>query len=188
MKLIFSIFGSLFFFVQGYGQTNIDFHNKRLNKELAKEGISHCEKLVKMKNSSMKDNIINLDGQFFKLPPECVLNGGYLYVGRVNCCRAGGCSRTSNMSFSGHSEFFDYFIVFGNDKTVRKVKVFNYQATHGYEITSKGWLKQFIGYKADDQLEVEKNIDAISGATVSVYAITRDVALKAKLLSLFNDE
>jgi len=35
-------------------------------------------------------------------------------------------------------------------------------------------------------LEVNKNIDAISGATISVFAITNDVQLKTKILKLMN--
>ena len=49
-------------------------------------------------------------------------------------------------------------------------------------MTAKGWLKQFTGYNGTSQLEVNKNVDAISGATVSVYAITDDVIAKTEIL------
>ena len=62
------------------------------------------------------------------------------------------------------------------------VEIFNYQATYGYEITNKRWLKQFIGFGEDELLEVGKNIDAISGATISVHAITYDIQEKTDFL------
>ncbi len=45
---------------------------------------------------------------------------------------------------------------------------------------AKGWLKQFTGYDGSDTLEVGKNVDAISGATISVYGITLDVQMKTR--------
>jgi len=60
--------------------------------------------------------------------------------------------------------------------------VYNYQATHGQEVTNKGWLKQFQGYDGSRSLTVGKSIDAISGATVSVLGITNDVQEKTRLL------
>jgi len=79
-------------------------------------------------------------------------------------------------------EFFDYLIVFDTNLSVQQVKVYNYQATHGQEVTTKGWLKQFQGYDGSRSLTVGKSIDAISGATVSVYEITNDIQEKTRLL------
>jgi len=63
------------------------------------------------------------------------------------------------------------------------VRVFNYQATHGQEVSAKGWLRQFDGYDGSTVLKVGKDIDAISGATISVYGITRDVQERTRLLA-----
>jgi Na+-translocating ferredoxin:NAD+ oxidoreductase RnfG subunit len=65
---------------------------------------------------------------------------------------------------------------------VVQVKVFNYQATHGQEITAKSWLKQFIGYQGQKELKVNKDIDSISGATISTYAITEDINKRSAIL------
>ena len=91
-------------------------------------------------------------------------------------------SYISSPNFSGKVEYFDYFILFDITKTVQIVKVFNYQASRGHEITAKGWLKQFIGHDGSESLQVDKNIDAVSGATISAYAITADVNMKTSLL------
>jgi hypothetical protein len=108
---------------------------------------------------------------------------GYLHFGRVKTCRAGGCSLPGNkVSGDFDSEYFDYFILYNANFSIETVKIYNYQASYGHEITARGWLKQFEGFAGKSSLDVGKNIDAISGATVSVYAITEDVKWKTKLL------
>lgn len=107
----------------------------------------------------------------------------YVYVGRVNSCRQGGCSNPIQTLSIETPEYFDYLIVFDSKPSVQLVKVYNYQATHGQEITNKGWLKQFLGYDGKRSLTVGKSIDAISGATVSVYGIVNDIQDKTRLIN-----
>lgn len=106
----------------------------------------------------------------------------YVYSGRVNSCRAGGCSSDKLFTEDSPSEYFDYFIIFDSTATIQLVRVFNYAATHGQEIMHKKWLAKFIGYQGNTPLEVGKKIDAISGATISVYGITGDIVDKTRLL------
>jgi len=108
---------------------------------------------------------------------------GYLFVGRVNSCRSGGCSIDSeiqDLSF----EFFDYFVIIDTLVSIKKVKIFNYQATQGHEVMSHGWLRQFVGYSGLQELRYGKEIEAISGATVSAKALKDDIQFKVKLLKL----
>jgi Na+-translocating ferredoxin:NAD+ oxidoreductase RnfG subunit len=133
----------------------------------------------------MNIGIPEISGRFFMMP-EKVSNRQikYVYVGRVNTCRTDGCSGPGSVTANFDSEYFDYYILFDSAKTVIQVEVYNYQASHGYEITAKGWLKQFTGFSVKDSLEVNKNIDAISGATISVFAITSDVQEKTRILKM----
>lgn len=55
------------------------------------------------------------------------------------------------------------------------VKIYNYQATQSYEVINCGWLSQFKGVKPGESLTFGKDIEAISGATVSANAITDDI-------------
>ncbi|NJO92948.1 MAG: FMN-binding protein [Chloroflexia bacterium] len=129
------------------------------------------------------ENDIKIEGKFFTIiDKNNVSQNRYVYIGRVNSCRAGGCSIPNESASNTESEYFDYYILFNDKIEVVLVKVFNYQATHGQEVTVKGWLKQFIGYKGNKNLQVGKDIDAIAGATVSVYAITADIEHKTNLL------
>lgn len=156
----------------------LDFEDKNLKKEIQKIGGSETSEL---KEVSIPEAGF-VQGKFFTFTDLSNLKK-YIYVGRVNSCRAGGCSNPA-LPASGleTSEYFDYFVVFDTSLSVQQVKVYNYQATHGQEVTNKGWLKQFQGYDGNRQLNVGKNIDAISGATVSVQGITNDIQEKTRLL------
>jgi hypothetical protein len=161
--------------INTYGQKSMDFAPKSLYAELSKKhGISSA-RLYELKIAQQANPL--LMGKFFKILGGESNSPLYLYIGRVNSCRTGGCSgQPSNLPL-GHSEYFDYFIIFDSTVTVINVKVFNYQATHGHEITAKGWLKQFIGYTAKANLEVGKTVDSISGATISANGITNNIQL-----------
>jgi len=102
---------------------------------------------------------------------------GWAYTRRVFSCRNGGCNDQSSMAEESVShEYFDYFALLNPDYSILEIKVYNYAATHGQEICSKAWLKQFKGFDGSSKLRYGKDIDAISGATISGKAITEDVA------------
>jgi hypothetical protein len=102
---------------------------------------------------------------------------GYLYVGKVYCCRQGGCDSWhppdagSGVSF----EFFEYYMLLSADIKVIQTAVYNYQASYGYEITSEAWLRQFNDYRGSSSLVYNKDIQGISGATISGMAMTYEV-------------
>lgn len=164
-----------------FAQTAIDYQPKALLKTLQKAGITDVSYISEF---SIPDStsLQAKNGKFFRIEKDNNSPFKYIYVGRVISCRAGGCSINQNVTTDGNSEYFDYYMLFDNHKTIRAVKVYNYQATHGQEVTAKGWLKQFVGFNGSVPLEVNKNIDAISGATISVYAITTDVEMKTTML------
>lgn len=120
-------------------------------------------------------------GKYY-LIKDTVSSVRYVYVGRVNSCRAEGCNAAHEAPATSGGEYFDYFIMFDNELVVRTVDVYHYAASYGYEITAKRWLRQFIGYDGTTALQVGKNIDAIAGATISVNGITEDVYARQKLL------
>lgn len=160
----------------------VDYEDKTLRKELQKVS---CVEKPDWKEIPVPETleVHPLQGKFMVLSP---LNANdlkkYIYVGRVNSCRSGGCSNPAMTMNLEPTEYFDYLIVFDSKVSVQQVKVYNYQATHGQEVGNKGWLKQFKGYDGSRPLTVGKSIDAISGATVSVYSITDDIQDKTKLL------
>ena len=95
---------------------------------------------------------------------------GYAIASRALGCKIGGCS-TDNKEGSSFEEFF-YMTVFNTNCQIEKVKVIEYTSDHGYQIANRGWLKQF---KHRENFTVGENIDAISGATISVNSIVNGV-------------
>lgn len=170
-----------------FAQTEVNYKHKTLIKTLQKAGIVNMSALEEIVLPYSINTSMQIDGKYFLIKEKNNSHYQYIYIGRVNSCRAGGCSIANDNLKEGLSEYFDYYILFDTNKTVQAVKVFNYQATHGQEVTAKGWLNQFIGYNGSERLQVDKNIDAISGATISVYAITLDVEMKTDILHKYGN-
>jgi len=81
---------------------------------------------------------------------------------------------------------FDYLVLLDTNLVIVKTKVLIYREDYGGEIGSKRWLKQFIGKTKDDEFRYGDNIDAISGATISVRSMTKamdDLMKSLKILS-----
>ena len=77
---------------------------------------------------------------------------------------------------------FDYLVLFDTDLIIKKAKVLIYREDYGSEIGSKRWLRQFIGKMKGEKLKYEKDIFAISGATISARSMT--IAINNLLQSL----
>ncbi|CAM1358544.1 FMN-binding protein [Tenacibaculum sediminilitoris] len=67
---------------------------------------------------------------------------------------------------------FDYLILLDSNLIIAKTKVLIYREDYGGEIGSKRWLKQFKGKTSKDKLKYQKDIMAISGATISASSMT----------------
>jgi len=182
-----SVFIVAFLFVAGIalGNGDINYEHKSIEKTLIKTCNLINPKLNELSLPSSIQSSSTLQGKFFTINSDNTDSTiSHVYIGRVNSCRAGGCSRPDSLPF-GESEYFDYMVCYSSIGEVILVKIFNYQASHGYEVTAKGWLKQFIGYNTEQDLEVGGNIDSISGATISVNGITADIEDKTALLRSF---
>jgi len=181
MKSVF-IIAFLFVTTIAFSKGEINYEHKSIDKTLVKTCKLVNPVLHEVSIPHTLENASTLQGKFFTIKSDNTdSNLSHLYIGRVNSCRAGGCSRPGATPF-GESEYFDYMAFYNGAGEVILIKVFNYQASHGYEVTAKGWLKQFIGYSSEQNLEVGDNIDSISGATISVNGITADIKQKTALL------
>jgi len=74
----------------------------------------------------------------------------------------------------GRYDYFDYLLAFDTDLSVLGVSITTYRSSHGAAICQKRWLSQFIGYSGEE-LHLGKEIDAVSGATISAEALVRDL-------------
>lgn len=162
------------------GQNSIDYQHRRFEKAIRKTLDTKDFRVYQPGYLKPKDSSSKSSGKYFKaIATKDSTRFVYAYTGRVNTCRTGGCGPGNRNKDMG-AEYFDYFILFSKDHEVTLVEVFNYQATYGFEITSKGWLKQFTGFSGKTKLKPGKEIDAISGATKSVKSITKDVMYRTE--------
>jgi hypothetical protein len=163
-----------------WAQNEINFSPKQLVKEINNQ--YKCDNTVLVDIANHSEIVIDtLNEKYLKIENNSTLIG-YIYIGRVKTCRSGVCSTPDKFKNDSY-EFFDYYILFDTMARILNVNIFNYEASHGHEITVKSWLKQFKGYDGKSELIVGKNIDAISGATISVHSITYDVSNKTEMLN-----
>jgi Na+-translocating ferredoxin:NAD+ oxidoreductase RnfG subunit len=66
-------------------------------------------------------------------------------------------------------------VIFSHDLAILTVKVLVYREAYGGEIGSKRWLEQFTGKKNGRGMEYGKNIQGISGATISALSISSGI-------------
>ena len=74
----------------------------------------------------------------------------------------------------GRFDHFDYLIAFASDFSVLGLTITVYRSSHGAAICQKKWLSQFEAYAGED-LKYGKDIDALSGATISATSMVKDV-------------
>ena len=77
---------------------------------------------------------------------------------------------------------FDYYIIFNSDAQILKIEILQYRENHGSEICSKNWLASFINISTNTYSEYNRRIDGISGATISVNSIKRDIFKVSNIL------
>ncbi|MBC8266387.1 MAG: FMN-binding protein [Flavobacteriales bacterium] len=82
---------------------------------------------------------------------------------------------------------FDFYIIFDEDAKLLKVEILHYRENYGAEICNKNWLKQFIGIDTKSYSDLNRKIDGISGATLSVNSIKKEVFKTANKLKLNYD-
>ncbi len=146
--------------------------NKLLKKAIKEIEKSFVVKDVKLKVFPLNDQQIDIhkSDQFFKIEKDNQLLG-YAYLGKAP-------SKTDE---------FDYLILIDKYFIIKKTKVLIYREDYGGEIGSKRWLKQFIGKSNRDTLKYEKDIMAISGATISARSMTIAVNTFLKNITILKE-
>ena len=76
------------------------------------------------------------------------------------------------------------FVIFDEEGLILKSEIVKYREAIGGEVVNSRWLKQFIGLNQADLVDPNTRIDGISGATISVKAVTKGFK---KLSLLFPD-
>lgn len=79
-----------------------------------------------------------------------------------------------------------FLTLFSAQGQVLQSEILKYRESHGEQVTRPKWLAQFKGKKAEDSWIVGKDIDGISGATLSVNSMTLAIQRLAWLAPNFN--
>ena len=70
---------------------------------------------------------------------------------------------------------FDYAVVFTPELVIKNTKVLIYREQHGRQIGAKRWLQQFFDMNTSDRPILGKEVDGITGATISATSMTRAI-------------
>ena len=65
---------------------------------------------------------------------------------------------------------FDFFVILNLNFKIEYLEVIKYRENWGYEISNKKWLRQFSKL-TDSMLGSKNQVQAISGATISVHSL-----------------
>ncbi|MGQ9685351.1 MAG: FMN-binding protein [Thiobacillaceae bacterium] len=75
----------------------------------------------------------------------------------------------------GKHEFITYAVALDASGAVRSVEILDYRETHGSQIINPKWRSQFEGKRYGAQLKLDKDVQNISGATLSCKHISEGV-------------
>ncbi len=75
----------------------------------------------------------------------------------------------------GKHEFITYAVAISSDGKVKDIEIMDYRETIGSQVRDAAWRKQFVGKTSKDKIHLDRDIQNISGATMSSNHITNGV-------------
>jgi Na+-translocating ferredoxin:NAD+ oxidoreductase RnfG subunit len=76
-----------------------------------------------------------------------------------------------------------FLVLFDREGTITACRVLKYRERYGSGVRSKRWLRQFSKKNAGSGFSVGKDIDGISGATISSESVSRGIEKLAHLIA-----
>jgi len=73
----------------------------------------------------------------------------------------------------GKVQPFTFLVIFNQNGVIQWSGVLKYREDHGGQVQHASWQKQFHGRNASSGWDVHSDVDAITGATISVHSYTR---------------
>lgn len=181
MKIVIIIISNLLLLTVFSSNLSKKF-DKKIDKEVRKIWKTPVEKTLIQLPDSLKFSTHNF--LFTIKSRDSVV--GLASLNKVKACRVGGCNANNDTVFTDKYDHFYYCVIVDTNLTIIKVAVWEYESDYGYEITSRNWLKQFIG-KNGNQFNYGEEIDMISGATVSATGLVLDIQMLTSYLESLNN-
>lgn len=88
----------------------------------------------------------------------------------------------------GKSLPITFLVIFDLDGRILDAEIIKYREPYGGAVQEKKWLNQFIGKNSDSQYKLGKDINSISGATISANSVSTGIKKLTILYSLIKDE
>ena len=88
----------------------------------------------------------------------------------------------------GKSMPITFLVILKNEGNILALEVIKYREAYGGEVGNKNWLAQFTYFSDTSDFKLGKNIDGISGATISVNSLSKGIQKIAILFPLIKDK
>ena len=88
----------------------------------------------------------------------------------------------------GKSMPITFMVILNIDGDIINANVIKYREAYGSEVGNKGWLQQFINLNNNSSYNIGKEIDGISGATISVKSMSKGIQKIATLYPLIQNQ
>ena len=95
----------------------------------------------------------------------------------------GYCVESEVVSRSGP---FNIRVLFNKQFGIERATVVSYPWAHGRDVRKSAFTEQFKGKGPDDAIRIGKDIDAMTGATISSTAMAKGIREAVELLTLVN--
>ncbi len=150
------------FFVDAYAQTSLQMKTAESLKKLFGDSVAISSAKIVLRSDEKKIIFEKSKSQWLSdtvVVHSCKINNGVVGYGFVD-------------DVKGKVQFITYLVGMKPGGDVVDVDVLAYREAYGGEITFDSFRKQFRGKNPNDKLVPGKDIKNISGATISVRAIT----------------
>jgi len=107
-----------------------------------------------------------------------------LYQWKLNCPEGAYTAWVDNVM--GRDLPITFAVIFDSLGRITQTTVLKYREDYGGEVQSTRWLKQFIGKKESDGWVAGKDVEGISGATISVHSLIKGHKKLAHLFALIH--
>ncbi len=88
----------------------------------------------------------------------------------------------------GKSMPITFMVILNIDGEIINANVMKYREAYGSEVGNSGWLQQFINFNKNSDYNIGKDIDGISGATISVKSMSKGIQKITTLYPLIQNQ
>ena len=88
----------------------------------------------------------------------------------------------------GKSLPITFLVIFDKEFNILNTSIIKYREPYGGGVSSESWNNQFVGRDSDSSYKVGKDINGISGATISVKSVSTGIRKLALLMPKISDQ